>query len=288
MIVHPDADAFITRLISSPGDTVIRHVLADWLAEQGGVGNENWSRYIRLRAEANGCYGVDRELLLEDAANVAPLISARLTLSASRLAPHFLDFLDLLPPDRINVTTSEFQGPVQSILALGEQLCRKRRVVLIAERDAQFAAVSDSSDPTLSANLGQVLSGSVVVFPTAKADLDAALDRHFPAVQAPPEVDPKSVTLEELPAKVACLQLIAAARAEHAAGIEVVAQPSNYEVRFLFEGRARRRHIFTRENGARLIHRFFELSARVGGGLLALPRNTSFGDGVSVDLRTPH
>jgi uncharacterized protein (TIGR02996 family) len=288
MVFHPDADAFIARMIAAPDDTVIRLVFADWLEELGGVGNENWARYIRLRTEASFRHGIDRELLREDAANVTSLIVARLTLTAARLTPYFVEFLDLLPPDRFTVTLGDHLGPMAHVRAVGEGFSRGERTLVMAERDNLFAVASDSTDPTLTARLGQILRGGVVIFPTPTADLDAALDRHFPPLRVrntelPTEVGPP--TLDEVPTKQACQRLIGEAREEQADGIEVVALPSNYEVRFLFKGRTHRRHTISRASGEAIVERFYTLSDRFDSGVRALPRNTSFGDGVSVELR---
>lgn len=289
MVVHPDADAFIARLIATPDDSVIRLVFADWLDEMGGIGNENWSRYIRLRTEAADRHGIDRELLREDAANVAPLIVARLTLPATKLAPHFVEFLDLLPSDRITVTLGDFVGPAVHVHALGEHFCRESRALVIAARDSLFAVVSDSTDPTLAGRLGQMLHGGVVMFPTTASELNKSLDRHFPSTAlrsyTPEPIEVGPPTLDELPVKQACQKLIAEAREERAAGIEVVAQPSTYEVRFLIEGHPRRKYTITQESGEQMVERFYQLSDRIDSGVRALPRNTSFGMGVSVELR---
>jgi type II secretory ATPase GspE/PulE/Tfp pilus assembly ATPase PilB-like protein len=92
-------------------------------------------------------------------------------------------------------------------------------------------------------------------------------------------------TLDELPVKQASQKLIAEARAEHASSIEVVALPSSYEVRFLVEGHPRRKYTLTVEGGERIVERFYQLSDRIDSGVRALPRNTSFGNGVSVEVR---
>lgn len=285
---HPDAEAFIARVLADPTDSVIRLVFADWLDELAGTANENWAKYIRLRTEASSRHGIDRDLLREEAANIAPELRARLTVPAASFAPHFVEFLDLLPPDRFTVELGDYLGPVPHVRAVGEPLSRRLRAVVIAERDNLFAVATDRPDPLVGRTLAPVLQGGVVQFPTWTPDLDAALDRHFPPpprVRNPDETPvPAEPTLDDVPTKQACQRLIADARAEKAGGIEVVALPSGYEVRFLIGGRALRRHSIHRESGTRLVERFFELSHRMDTGVRALPRNTSFGDGVSVEL----
>ena len=124
---HPDANAFLARLIADPADTVIRSVFADWLDEQGGSVNENWAKYIRLRTEASARHGIDRDLLREDAANIAPHLKARLTVPASKFAPYFVEFLDVLPPDRLTVSLGDYFGPIHPCARSARRLCRALR-----------------------------------------------------------------------------------------------------------------------------------------------------------------
>lgn len=287
MVLHPDAKAFVTRILADPSDAVIRTVFADWLHEQGGNGNENWARYIRLRTEAGFLHGIDRDLMREDAANVAPLVKARLTVPAARLAPFFVELIDLLPPDRFTVTLGGgFQGPVPHVRAVGEEASRALRALVIGERDNLFAVATDRPDPQVAVELGHLLQGGIVQFPTPTADLDAALARHFPPPKTPseeaePEADDRD-PLETLTAREACYKLIEEARGEHAAGMEVVALPSGYEVRFLIDGRPLRRHTVSAGRGGELVERFLVLGRRSDSGVSTRPRNTSFGDGVQV------
>jgi uncharacterized protein (TIGR02996 family) len=290
MLFHPDANAFIARLIAAPADTVIRLVFADWLEEMGGVGNENWAKYIRLRTEAAGRHGLDRELLLDDAANVAPHVIARLTLPAARFAPHFVEFMDLLPPDRYTIALADFVGPIHHIRAVGEAASRDLRALVVAERDNLFAVATDRLDPAVALGVSRALLGGIVLFPTWTPDLTAALDRHFPPIRRPADGDVTPVpdrppTLDELPVKQASARLITEAVGEAARGIEIVALPSGYEVRFQVEGRTLRRYSITSATGEQLVERFFTLSDRSDSTVRAVPRNTSFGRGVTVDLR---
>ena len=290
MVFHPDANAFIARLIAAPADTVIRLVFADWLEEMGGAGNENWAKYIRLRTEAAQRHGLDRELLLDDAANVAPHVIARLTLPAAKFAPHFVEFMDLLPPDRYTIALGDFVGPIHHVRAVGETTSRDLRALVIAERDNLFAVATDRLDPAVALGVSRALHGGIVLFPTWTPDLTAALDRHFPPVRRTADgestpVTDRPPTLDDLSAKQAAARLITEAVGEGAGGIEVVALPSGYEVRFLVGPRTLRRHTITPATGEQLVERFFALSDRTGSEVRALPRNTSFGRGVSVDLR---
>jgi uncharacterized protein (TIGR02996 family) len=282
---HPDANAFIARLIAHPTDTVIRSVFADWLEDQGGTANVNWARYIRLRTEASALHGIDRDLMREDAANIAPHLKARLTIPATRLAPYFLEFLDLLPPDRLTVTLSNFHGPVHHIRTVSEKLTRELRALVMSERENQFAVATDEIRPAVALELGHLLQGGVVQFPTSTKDLNAALDRHFPTVQVVHDEEPEPegpAKLEEMSAKQACQRLISEAHAEHAGGIELVAQPSHFDVRFLINGRPLRRYTVPSECGNWLVERFFALSRRSDSGVSAQPRNSSFGRGADV------
>src|SRR3712207_6107027 len=139
MVLHPDAKAFVARILADPSDVVIRAVFADWLHEQGGTGNENWARYIRLRAEAAQAFGTDRDLLREEADLFAPRLKARLTAPAAKFAPHFHHFLDRLPADRYIVTLGEFEFPAEPNEALGATNARAARALVLAERDGLFA-----------------------------------------------------------------------------------------------------------------------------------------------------
>ncbi|MEO2089272.1 MAG: hypothetical protein ABGY75_07220, partial [Gemmataceae bacterium] len=248
------------------------------------------AKYIRLRTEAAQRHGLDRELLLDDAANVAPHVIARLTLPAAKFAPHFVEFMDLLPPDRYTVALGDFVGPIHHVRAVGEVASRDLRALVIAERDNLFAVATDRLDPAVALGVSRALHGGIVLFPTWTPDLTAALDRHFPPVRRTTAGDRTPVpdrppTLDDLPVKQAAARLITEAVGESARGIEIVALPSGYEVRFLVGPRTLRRHTVTPATGEQLVERFFALSDRTGSEVRAVPRNTSFGRGVSVDLR---
>lgn len=284
MLTHPDAKAFMTRIIADPSDAVIRTIFADWLDEQGGIGNENWARYIRLRTDAATKHGTDRELLREEADYVAPHLKSRLTVVAAKFAPNFLHFLDLLPAERYTVGISDYTFPLVPNEALGGTNARAARSLVLAERDGVFAVVTDMILPGLARVLGHRLNGRVILFPAPTEEINAALDRTFPA---PPPVSEPTPPPEELNRKLAratAVRLVAEARDEQATQIEVVAQPSGFEVRFLIGGRPKRKETLNPDLGERVVQEFFAADAYTRLHARARPRNTSFGRGAEVDV----
>lgn len=284
MVLHPDAKAFVTRILKDPTDAVMRAVFADWLAEQGGTGNENWARYLRLRAEAANAFGTDRDLLREEADHLAPHLKARLTVPAAKFAPHFHDFLDFLPADRYIVTLGDFTFPAEPNAALGETNARAARSLVLTDRDGLFAVATDNPLPGLGRVIGQRLNGRVVLFPAYSNEMTAALLRTFPP---PPPEPPTAEVTAELNRKLArttAERLVTDARHEHATRIEIVAQPSGFDVRFLIGGRQAKRDGLNAEMGGLVVKEFFagDLYSRLH--VRARPRNTSFGSGVEVDV----
>lgn len=283
MFTHPDAKAFITRILADPADAVIRTVFADWLDEQAGTGNENWARYIRLRTAASESHGTDRELLREEADYLAPHLKARLTVPAVKFAPQFHHFLNLLPADRYIVTLGEFEFPTGPNEALGETNARAARSLVLAERDGLFAVVTDNPLPGLARVLGQRLNGRAVLFPAFSNEVDDALAYVFP----PPTVSDPTPDPEALNSKLAratAQRLVSEARQDQATQIEIVAQPSGFEVRFLIAGRPRRKETLNTDMGERVVKEFFAADAYNRLHVRTRPRNTSFGHGAEVDV----
>jgi uncharacterized protein (TIGR02996 family) len=284
MLTHPDAKAFMARILADPSDAVIRSIFADWLDEQGGIGNENWARYIRLRTDAATKHGTDRELLREEADYVAPHLKARLTVAAHKFAPHFHHFLDLLPAERYTVAISGFEFPTPPNQALGGTNARAARSLVLAERDGVFAVVTDVMLPGLARVLGHRLNGRAILFPASTEELNDALERTFPP---PPPVSEPTPPPEELNRKLAratAERLVSEARDEQAAQIEVVAQPSGYEVRFVSGGRPKRKETLTPDLGERVVQEFLAVDAYTRFQVRGRPRNTSFGHGAEVDV----
>lgn len=284
MVLHPDAKAFITRILADPSDTIIRIVFADWLHEQGGNGNENWARYIRLRADAANAFGTERELLREEAEQLAPYLKARLTVPAAKLAPLFTSFLDLLPADRYIVTLGGFDFPPEPNSVLGSTNSRAARSLVLAENDGFYAVVTDMPIPGLARVLGQRLNGRVVLFPAFTNEVCEALDRTFPPLPAVSEPTPSPDDLNRKLAKATAQRLVAEARDDHATQIEIVAQPSGFEVRFLIGGRPRRKETIEPAVGELVVKEFFATDVYTRLHVRARPRNTSFGKGAEVDM----
>lgn len=284
MVLHPDAKAFVTRILADPADDVIRTVFADWLHEQGGNGNENWARYIRLRADAANAFGTERELLREEAEQLAPYLKARLTVPATKLAPLFTSFLDLLPADRYIVTLGGFDFPPEPNQVLGGTNSRAARSLVLAETDGFYAVVTDMPIPGLARVLGQRLNGRVVLFPAFTNEVCDALDRTFPPFPAVSEPPPSPDDLNRKLAKATAQRLVTEARDDHATQIEIVAQPTGFEVRFLIGGRQRRKETIEPAVGELLVKEFFATDAYTRLHVRARPRNTSFGKGAEVDV----
>lgn len=284
MVLHPDAKAFVARILSDPTDDVMRAVFADWLQEQGGTGNENWARYIRLRSEAAKAFGTDRDLLREEADDLAPHIKARLTIPAGKFAPHFVQFLDLLPADRYIVTLDEFTFPHEPNATLGETNARAARSLVLTERDGVFALVTDNPLPGLGRVIGQRLSGRTVLIPAFTTEITEALNRTFPAPPPPPPTAEQTAALNRKLARTTVERLVADARHEHATRIEVVAQPSGFDVRFLIDGRPRRKDGLDTVMGELVVKEFFAADVFTRLHVRARPRNTSFGAGAEVDV----
>jgi uncharacterized protein (TIGR02996 family) len=285
MVLHPDAKAFVTRILADPSDAVIRTIFADWLADQGGTGNENWAGYIRLRTDAALAHGTDRELLREEADQLAPHLKARLTVPAAKFAPNFHHFLDVLPADRYIVTLGGYEFPAEPNERLGAMNAKAARSLVLTERDGVYAIVTDMLLPGLARVLGQRLNGRAILFPSFTNEIDDALERVFPP--PPPAVSEPTPIPEELNRKMTratALRLVTEAREAHATQLEIVAQPSGYEVRFVIGGRPRRKEGFSTEIGERVVQEFFTADAYTRLQARARPRNTSFGKGAEVDV----
>jgi uncharacterized protein (TIGR02996 family) len=284
MITHPDAKAFVSRILSDPADPVIRAVFADWLDEQGGTANENWSLYIRLRAEAAATHGSEREVLLEEAANVAPHLKARLIVPAGKFARHMPDFLDLLPPDRYTIQVGRTRFPKEPNEALGRENALAARSVVLADYDGLFGVITDTFLPGLSRVLGHRLNGRVLLFATPTADLEVALAGTFPPL---PQVDEPTPHPDELTRRLArgtADRLVSEARDQGATLSEVMAQPSGFEVRLVVGGRPKRWGTLDPNVGKRVVDEFFAVDAYARLNVRTRPRNTSFGVGAEVQV----
>ena len=284
MVLHPDAKAFVARILADPADAVIRTVFADWLDEQGGTANENWAQYIRLRTDAATSHGTDRELLREEADYLAPHLKARLTVPAVKFAPAFHHFLDFLPSDRYIVTLGDFQFPSEPNLVLGAINARAARSLVMAERDGLFAIVTDMALPGLARVLGQRLNGRAVLFPAFTNEIDAAIHRTFPPPPQISDITPNPRELNRKLARATAERFVNEARHDEATQIEIVAQPSGFEVRFIIGGRSKRKETLRQEMGELVVKEFFATDLYTRLHARARPRNTSFGEGVEVDV----
>lgn len=284
MVLHPDAKAFVARILADPADSVIRTVFADWLDEQGGTANENWAQYIRLRTDAAVSHGTDRELLREEADYLAPHLKARLTMPAAKFAPAFHHFLDFLPSDRYIVTLGDFKFPSEQNHMLGGVNSRAARSLVLAEQDGLFAIVTDMPLPGLARVLGQRLNGRAVLFPAFTNEMDDAIDRTFPPAPSPSDLTPHPRDLNLKLAKATAERFVNEARHDQASQIEIVAQPSGFEVRFIISGRPKRKETLRQEMGELVVREFFASDVYSRLHVRARPRNTSFGNGAEVDL----
>jgi hypothetical protein len=131
--------------------------------------------------------------------------------------------------------------------------------------------------------LGQRLNGRVVLFPAYTNELTDALDRVFPT----PAQELPSPPTDELNRKLArttAERLVADARHELATQIEIVAQPSGFDVRFMVGGRPKRKEGLNAEMGELVVKEFFAADAYTRLNVRTRPRNTSFGKGAEVDV----
>ena len=290
MAMHPDARAFLSRVLDDPSDEIVRLVFADWLDELGDVASRNWAKYIRLRTEAAARHGTERELLRDDAANIAPALRVRLNVPLGKVIAHFPSLIDLLPPDRytVGVHSSALAKPCPVALQLGEKIARTYRHIVVAEHFGTFAALAVYGESPVRVPNGLIsrLQGHVTAFPCEDVDFRRLLAAWFPAA-VPESLSSTSSEFEERidPAAVEelGLRLWREAAKDGARALEVMAMPGGFEVRATIEGRPQRRSTLTPNEGENLVAWYRLPSTAKLLNVEITPRNTGFGEGVRLE-----
>jgi len=271
-------------------------VFADWLEETGQPGNLAWSRYIRLRAEAAAADNdLARDLARHKAAEIAPGITARLTLPAAQFVPHFDKFLDLLPAARYTITLDGYVPPAALFREFREPVLRDRVVIPLAERDATLLLAGVRWAQAVQDDLAPHHRGPTVWVKALAEEILAALDAQYDRCRAEPAPPPRPVpadqprefnpeaSLSETTAWGGILRLIAEAKAENAGGIEIMATSADkYVIRFALHGSPVRRYVANHEWGADLVDAAQRLRWDPQPGVRLRDRNTFFGPGARL------
>ena len=286
MPIHPDAKAFLTRLLADPSDHVLRLLLADWLDERGGTATSNWAKYIRLRTEAASVFGTARELLHEEAANIAEAITAKLVLPVKTLVPHFLSLLDLLPPQQLRFTAHGYVPEREAARRLTAVQARRYRSIVVCEHRGEFAVLTDQMDEHQSRVLTPFLQGHCVTFFAETNEFEPMLEMTYPQQVVEQLTMPKDESNESPPVSIStiCHDLLKDARQKKIRAMEIVAMPSSYVVRWITEGRTSQHSTLTPEVGAEVVRWLTTNAVPQGLALRLFPRASSFGDGVHLDL----
>ncbi|HEY2783447.1 MAG TPA: TIGR02996 domain-containing protein [Fimbriiglobus sp.] len=293
---HPDADALMRAVLRSPADAVARLVFADWLEETGQRGNVAWAKYIRFRAEAADADSViAKDLARHKAAEVAPEITARLTLPAGQFVPHFDQFLNLLPAVRFTITLSGFAPPSALFREFREPLLRDRVVIPLAERDATMLLAGVRWAQSLQDDPQPIYSGPTVWVRALAEDILAALDAQYSrdrrrievqsSTSTPdtPKIHDPDAILSETTAWAGILRLIREAKEEKAGGVEIMATTADkYAIRFVLQGRPARRYAATHGWGKDLVEAAQRLKWDKQPGVRLRDRNTIFGPGARL------
>ncbi len=286
MAPHPDAQAFLTRLIAEPSDTVMRLIFADWLDMQGNESNTNWASYLRLQVQAQQSPGSAAELYAEEAANLAPTIRAKVKLSANRLRENFLHYAQILPPElyEISLKHYEWQPSVHHLLSLEQ--CLASRSIIIAEFCGAFAAVSTMCDPFHATQLAKTVQGKVIQFGTTPPQWQRFLRSIYPELQAARAEDAMTDVIQVTQGpEFRWANWVATARKSNVMMMELIAQPTQYELRWQTEGHTRCQEIVTRLEAEELLAYLEQPQNCVRLGVRTSPRNLSFGPGVTIVLR---
>ena len=280
--IHPDAKAFLARIVEDPTDALMRLLFADWLDEQGGQVNTNWAGYIRLRTTAREKFGEARDLLLDEAANVAQALTVKLSWPASTLHPHFEFLEDLLPTTRlrlVNVAELPINAGLQQLWECSRY--EPSSAVILAESPLAYAAVALEPDRVPLGQMQQTLQRRVIVFGCDRASWSALLQQHTAGDMEGMPRDVVRVIQPEVTLAESLQELLAAARTHRARFLELMAQPKGYEARWIHEGRTTAHRHYDRITGEALVQ--WLMTHRVPGAI-AQPRNTSFGPGVMIEL----
>lgn len=180
---HPDADAFMRRILSNPTDALLRLVFADWLEESGTSSNLAWARYLRLADELANAPPDDprREKMTVELAKIGSLIRAKLTCRAEVLVAYPDAMLQLLPA-RCLVAKLETVMPPPAVLELfPESVVRENQVIPLARLPARtlLCAAHTPTDRHLIERLQFILNHTVVLVGVVEADLAECINRNY-------------------------------------------------------------------------------------------------------------
>lgn len=291
---HPDAAAFIRRILTAPRDSVARLVFADWLDETGVLTNALWAKYLRLRAEADISSSILRELLRDEAALVAPHLTAELTFSATLFVNDFPAYLDLLPGPNFTLDVRGFAVPRPVLNGVSFLTAMNLAGLPLGRSDGR--TVVGMANPRHPEAVGpfESLLGAIVPVRVEEQDLPLAIDAAYHPTrvtrvdQQEPEVDEPAPAFDEghLIGNSQRIRrflegLIAEARERCATGIEVMAYLSHYEIRRVESGRPLRWHTVGRELGRQIVQAARILPTR-RLRIAVRPRPTFFGPGARI------
>ncbi len=286
MPIHPDAKAFLTRLLADPSDHVVRLLLADWLDERGGLAPSNWAKYIRLRTEATTVFGTARELLHEEAANIAEAITTKLVVPVKSLTPHFLSLLDLLPPRQLRLNSIGYVPLPEANRRLTSTQAQRYRSLVVCEHRGEFAVITDRIDEHQSRVLTPFLQGLCITFFAETPEFEKMMALTYPqqAVDSPSTPTDESVEQPPLSISTVCHDLLKEALQKRIRAMEIVALPSSYAVRWIVEGRITQHTTLMADVGAGVVQWLTTHAVPQGLALRQFARSSSFGDGVHLDL----
>ena len=292
----PAADALMAAILAAPADPLPRLVFADYLDDTGTPGNAAWAEYIRLRAAAAAeGSAVVRELLGEAATDVAPRITAGLTLPATDFLTDVPSFRDLLPGERFTVRLDGFTPRRPAVLP---EYCRANRGLPLGASTYRtvIGLIEEATDGDRGFWQTMYKDWLFVRIPTA--DLEPAIQRAYTSralalVQPQVTAMPVPTTLDEqLGAASAEVmrgfveQLVAQARERRASAIDITAYVTHHWVRRVESGRSVRWHRVGTALGKELVRAARVLSAR-RLHVRVRQRDSSFGEGVRIVLLNP-
>ncbi len=180
---HPDADAFMRRILSNPTDALPRLVFADWLEESGTSSNLAWARYLRLADELANAPPDDtrRPKMVAELQKIGSLIRAKLTCRAEVFVAYPDAMLQLLPAHCLVAKLDTVMPPLVLLELVPESIVRENQVLPLAELSNRtlLCAATASMHRHLDELLQFVLNRSVAFVDVTDADLTPCLDRNY-------------------------------------------------------------------------------------------------------------
>jgi uncharacterized protein (TIGR02996 family) len=183
---HPEADAFVARVLTQPDDRLNRLVFADWLDETGIDHLAAWAEYIRLRAAFAES---GDEAFRKRADEVGCDVRARLTLHTLPGLKHLRWLPDLLPDHRIQLRIGDDEIPHALVECLPESVSREHLVMPVALHGATIYLMSPNAEPPvipepssfddLRTRMAFILNKDVVLFRGDADDIQWAIERHY-------------------------------------------------------------------------------------------------------------